>query len=297
MAVQLDAAGYVDFLRRLGHRVVRTRSSYWYDASRLFFMSAPPHRLYEPSGDELRLVLRKLPCLGLRFATPFAGVGKPSYQLVCDNSTYGSAALSGNVRRKVRQGLKRCVVRPVSFAELATAGRRAHQDTLARQGRGGVLEGKRWDRFWTAAAATPVLEGWGAWAGDILAAFLVTITFQDGVEFTLERSCSDELGAYPNNALIFSVAEELLVRRGAPEITFGLESLEPVGPLDQFKLSMGFRQRPLRQRVVFHPVLRALLRQAPVRAAFRRWTDRRANDAVFWRKAAGLLRFAEEAGL
>jgi hypothetical protein len=297
MVVQLDAVGYVDFLSRLGHRVVQTRTSYWYDTSRFFFMSAPPHRLYEPSEDELRVVLRKLPSLGVRFATPFEGTGKPSYQLVCDNARYGLDVLSANVRSKVRRGLKRCAVGPVSFAELATAGRRAHQDTLARQGRDGVLDGDRWDRFWTAAAGTPGMEGWGAWTGDILAAFLVTVTFQDGVEFMLARSCSDELGAYPNNALIFSVAEEMLVCRGVPEITFGLESLEPVGPLDQFKLSMGFRQRPLRQRVVFHPVLRALLRRAAVRAAFRRWTARRANGTVFWRKAAGLLRFAEEAGL
>ena len=142
------------------------------------------------------------------------------------------------------------------------------------------------------------MEVWGAWsAPDVLAAFLVTVTFEESVEFMLARSCSDELHAYPNNALIFQVTEEMLGRRGVPEITFGLESLEPVGPLDQFKFSMGFRPRPLRQRIVFHPVLRALLRQAPVRALFHRWSDRRGAEAVFWRKAAGLLRFAEEGGL
>lgn len=297
MVGQLDTAGYADFLRALGHRVVQTPSSYWYDASRLFFLSAPPHRLYAPSEDELRVVLRKLPCLGVRFATPFEGAGKPSYQLVCGNRGYGLEMLSANVRSKVRRGLKRCAVRPAPFAELARAGRRAHQDTLARQGRDGVLEGDRWDRFWTAAAVTPGMEGWGAWAGDVLAAFLVTVTFEDSVEFMLARSCSDELGAYPNNALIFSVTEEMLARRNVREITFGLESLEPVGPLDQFKISMGFQRRPLRQRVVFRPALRALLRHAAVRAVFRRWAQRQGAEAVFWRKAAGLLLFAEESGL
>jgi hypothetical protein len=126
---------------------------------------------------------------------------------------------------------------------------------------------------------------------------LVTVTFEDSVEFLLARSCSDRLGAYPNNALLFYATEEMLVRRQVPAVTFGLESLEPVGPLDQFKFAMGFRPRPIRQRVIFHPLVRILLRRDAVRAVFRRWTDRRGADAVFWRKAAGLLRFAEEGGL
>lgn len=297
MVGHVDAAAYAEFLDKVGHRVRRTRSAYWYDASRFFFLAAPPHRLYEPSEDELRTVLRRLPCLGVRYATPVEGTGKLSYQIVCDSPDYGLEGLSANVRSKVRRGLKRCNVGPVPFSVIATAGRGAHEDTIARQGRDGVLAGTRWDRFFAAAAATPGLEGWGAWNGDVLAAFLVTVTFEESVEFLLARSCSDQLGAYPNNALLFRVAEEMLVRRRVQKITFGLESLEPVGPLDQFKFSMGFHARPLRQRVVFHPLLRALLRHAAARAVFRRWTEHRAAETVFWRKAAGLLRFAEEGGL
>ena len=290
----VDTTAYAAFLRALGHRVWSTQSASWYDASRRFLLSAPPHRLYDLSDAELRDALRQSRSLGLRFAAALSGRGKLSFQIVCDRRDYGLDVLSANIRSKVRRGLKRCTVGPAAFATLATAGLRAHHDTLDRQGRESILSGERWGRFWTAAAATPGFEGWGAWTGDVLAAFLVTVTFAESVEFLLARSCSDELGAYPNNALIFHVAEEMLVRRGVPEITFGLESLEPVGPLDQFKFGMGFHPRPLRQRVVFHPVLRALLRHQSVRRRFYQWADRKGTDAVFWRKAAGLLRFAEE---
>jgi hypothetical protein len=293
----VDAAAYADFLRAVGHRVVSTRTAYWYDASRLFFLSAPPNRLYTPTSDELRTVLRTLPCLGVRFAAPLQGPGKLSYQIVCDLPSYGLEALSGNVRSKVRRGLKRCRIEPLSFSVLALEGRKANADTVARQGREGVLAGGQWERLCNAAAATRGFEAWGAWCGEDLAAFLVTVSFRDRVEFLLARSSSAHLGSYPNNALIYSVAEEMLVRRGVPEITFGLESLEPVGPLDEFKFGMGFRRQPLRQRVIFHPLLRSLLRPAPVRALFRRWSERRGSEAMFWRKAAGLLRFAEEGGL
>jgi hypothetical protein len=293
----MDAAGYTQFLEAIGHRVITTGSTHWYDVNRFFFLSAPPHLEYEPAPEELRTVLRQRSCFGLRYATPLRAQGKLSYQIVCDNRQYGLETLSANVRSKVRRGLKRCNVGPIDFAVVATAGRKAHADTLARQNRDGVLDGERWDRFMGAAAATPGFEAWGAWNGDTLAAFLISVSFEDSVEFMLARSCSDDLGAYPNNALIFSATEEMLARRGVREITFGLESLEAVGPLDQFKFGMGFRPRPLRQRIVFHPLLGALLRPSRVRALVLRWSARRGQQTVFWRKAAGLLRFAEEGGL
>ena len=286
---------YAGFLQALGHRVVQTPTAHWYDASRWVAMSAPPNRVYAPAPDELRSVMRGLACIGVRFAAPLPGPGTPSYQIVCDNPNYGFETLSANVRSKVRRGLKRCRVEAVSCAVAATAGRQAHADTVGRQRRVGGLDGLRWERFWSAAAATPGIEVWGAWCDEDLAAFLVSVTFEDCVEFLLARSRSEHLGAYPNNALLFTVTEEMLGRRRVGRITFGLESLEAVGPLDQFKFGMGFRAEPLCQRVVLHPLVRTALRAAPVRGAFGRWAKRR-EDSVFWRKAAGLLRFAEDGG-
>ena len=286
---------YAGFLQALGHRVTQTSSAHWYDASRWVALSAPPNRAYAPSVDELRTVMRALSCLGVRYAAPMSGPGKPSYQIVCDTAGYGLETLSANARSKVRRGLKRCRVQPVTSAVAATAGLQAHTDTVGRQGRAGVLDGPGWERFWTAVGATPGIEVWGAWCGEDLAAFLVSVTFADCVEFLLARSRNDHLAAYPNNALLFTVTEEMLARRGVGRITFGLESLEEVGPLDQFKFGMGFRAEPLRQRIVLHPVVRGVLRLTPVRAAVRRWVERR-DDVVFWRKAAGILRFAEDGG-
>src|ERR1035437_3742620 len=123
----MDSANYADFLRALGHGVVTTASTFWYDASRFFSLSAPPHRVYRPTAGELRVVLRQLRCLGLRFAAPLQGPGKLSYQIVCDRREYGLDALSANVRSKVRRGLKRCSVAQVPCDVVATAGRRAHE--------------------------------------------------------------------------------------------------------------------------------------------------------------------------
>ena len=291
------ADNFAFFLSGVGHRVVRTESAHWYDASRLCFLSLPSHHLLDPHPHELREVLRRGRCLGARFPAEIEGPGKASYQIVCDDRDYRVDHLSANVRSKVRRGLRRCEVRSVPFEELAAHGVAADRDTLARQGRRVRLKREQWQRYWETAAATPGMEGWAAFAGGQLAAFLVTVRFESCVEFLLARSRSDLLDSYPNNALIFVVTEEMLVRRRLREVTFGLESLEPVGPLDQFKLSMGFRQRPIRQRVFFHPLLRAIMRVGPLRLGVYRWAQHHGAEGAFWKKAAGLLRLAEEGGL
>lgn len=291
----MDAVAYARFLEAVGHRIVSTGAHHWYDVGPRFYMCAPPNFVYTPAEEEIAAVFRAASCVGVRYATPLDAPGHLSYQIVCDNRAYGLDALSANNRSKVRRGIKRCRVENTPLGVIAEHGRRAHADTVGRQGRDGVLGAERWERFFTTAAATDGFEGWAAWVDDELAAFLITVVFDDSVEFLLARSRSDMLNAYPNNALIFTVAEEMLVRRGLREITFGLESLEPVGPLDQFKFGMGFTQRPLRQRVVFHPWLRAALRSGAVRAPLSWFAARRGEQDVFWRKAAGLLRFATEA--
>lgn len=288
--------GFAAFLAAAGHRVFRSPSSYWCDASFGFFLSCPSHRLLSPPEEELRTVMRHQPCFGLRFAGPVSGSGKPSYQIVCEARDYSLEGLSANTRSKVRRGLRRCDVGPVSFEELAVHGGSADTDTVARQGRRAWVSGKRWERFWRAAAGTPGIEAWAARNGSEILAFLVTVQFEDAVEFMMARSRSEHSSTYANNALIFQVTEEMLVRRGAREITFGLESLEPVASLDQFKLSMGFGCRPLKQRVEFHPWFRLLACNPVTRTVLYRWAKRPGPEGTFWRKTAGLLRFAEDAG-
>jgi len=286
-----------EFISRTGNRVLSAGGADWYEGGRGFFLSLPSHRLLVPNRETFSELFAAGGVYGLRFPAPLGGPGKPSYQIVCDDPEFGLERLSGNVRSKVRRGLKRCEVRPVPFAELARLGAAADADTMTRQGRAPKLVGAAWEQYWDAASRTAGMEGWGAFVGDDLAAFLVTVQFADGpVEFMLARSRTEHLNAYPNNALIYSCTEEMLCRRGVPKVTFGLESLEAVGPLDEFKFSMGYRTEQLHQRVVFHPLLRRVLRSSAVRRLAYRWAADRGPEGGFWRKATGLLRFAEEGG-
>jgi hypothetical protein len=288
------AEPFAHFLARTGHHVLHGAGAYWYDASPGFLLSLPSHRLLSPAERELRAVMRQRPCAGVRFPAPLDGPGKLSYQIVCDTPEFAIESLSANARSKVRRGLRRCEVGAVPFSAIAAQGQTADRDTLARQERPVRLAGDAWERFWAAATTTPGMEGWAAFTGGHMAAFLVSVQFDDTVELLLARSRSDCLDAYPNNALIFTVTQALLTRPGVRRVTFGLESLEPVGPLDQFKFGMGFRRAPLRQRVVFHPIVQIMLAARPLRSALCRVAATR--SAGFWRKALGLVQFAESGG-
>lgn len=290
---------FAHFLHAIGHRVARGAGAYWYDAGHGFLLAVPSHHVLVPDPASLRTLLWHSRCVGARFSAPLDGPGKLSYQIVCDDREYALEKLSANTRSKVRRGLRRCTVRRVAMADVAAHGRVADRDTLLRQGRSWRWsEEPAWTQYWQAAATTPGIEAWGAFVDDTLAAFLVTVRFEDCVEFLLARSRSDARDAYPNNALIYTVTQELLVQRGVRRITFGLESLEAVQALDEFKFGMGFRADPLRQRVVFHPIAGAVLRRGVVRSAIHQLAaGRRGARGGFWRKAEGVLRFAEEGGL
>jgi hypothetical protein len=145
-----------------------------------------------------------------------------------------------------------------------------------------------WERYWSAAAQTPGMQPWGALVDEQLAAYVLTVRMEDRCEFLLARSNDGHLHQYPNNALIYTVAREMLQLPDVTAITFGLESLESVEALDQFKFAMGFRRRPLRQCVVMRPGLATALQTPGLERAVR-WYAARPGVHPAWRKLVGIM--------
>ncbi|MBI4490546.1 MAG: hypothetical protein HY694_15795 [Deltaproteobacteria bacterium] len=124
--------------------------------------------------------------------------------------------------------------------------------------------------------------------GKDLAAYLVAVLAESSCEIWVARSSSDFLRFYPNNALLFTVVQNMLSRPEIEQVWFGAESLEDVSSTDQFKLSMGFVKVPIRQRVVLHPLLRPVVQNPLVMRAIRGLARRQAGSE-FWRKLNGIM--------
>ena len=287
----MDAEGLLSFFEKVGFRGHRSASAHWYVAGPRFLMSLPSHSEVSVDKAELADIFRKTRVAGIRYISAPGEGGRASYQIVASGSEYSLAKLSGNTRSKTRRGLKRNEIRPVTGAEVAEHGHKAVTQTLERQGRSSDEAVAAWRRLLAAADAEPAAEIWGAWHEGELAAYLLMLHIDDVCEFYQARSRNDLLQHYPNNALIHTLTEEILVKRAVREITFGIESAEDVSALDTFKFSMGYTRKLIHQKVVFHPALRPALALAPLRAAI----HRRAvgpDASVVWRKASGLIRFA-----
>lgn len=292
LTTPLDRDRLLAFFADAGFKVHRSANAGWYEAGPRFLLGVPTHMPLAIDAAEAREALRATGALGLRYVTARGNEGAESWQMVASGADYDLEKFSGNTRSKVRRGLKNNEIRRISGEELMRTGEQAFLDTVKRQGRADRYGIDRWHKLLRAADADPGIEIWAAWHEGVMAAYLLTLVFADNCELYEARSRDDTLRHYPNNALIYTVTRHLLVERGLPQVTFGIEGLEELDSLDQFKLALGFYKKPVRQRVVFHPLLRTALSLGPVRSALDRLAERK-DGAAFWRRARGLLPFAE----
>lgn len=291
----MNAEIFAEWLRRQGHRVHRTPSSYWFDQGPRVYQAFPYHWIFFPQPGELDGFLKAQGAVGLRYSTPLeADEGAASYHAVYEGGQYGFENLGKWARKNVRRGLKSCRVEPVTFDCLAAEGFELQLDTLDRQGRRLGLEQKAWQTRCLAAGELPGFEAWGAWVdGTEGAARLAAsvITFQmDDCAYMLYQQCRREyLAEHVNNALGFVVTQTLTARQQVRSILYGLHSLDAPASVDEFKFRMGYRAKAVRQRVVFHPLLRPLFTPL-THAALRDLRGLRPASATL-AKTEGLVRF------
>jgi hypothetical protein len=92
-----------------------------------------------------------------------------------------------------------------------------------------------------------------------------------------------------NNALSFGITTEALNRPAVERIFYGLHSLDAPASLDEFKFRMGYAARPVRQRVVFHPLAKPFVNRAS-HGLLRRLLKWRPGHPTL-AKAEGMVRF------
>lgn len=291
-AASLDAASLAAFYQHSGVRVAKSDSAWWYEAAPRFLLAIPSHRALTLPAAEASELIRRERLAGLRYICSETDGGRASFQLVCDTPDYSLEKLSANARSKIRRGLGRNEIRRVTGQELAAVAEGAFVETMQRQNRESAAALATWRRMLVAADQEAAIEIWTAWHEGEFACYLIAVMIDDVCEFFQARSVNHMLKHYPNNALIYTMTEEMLVRRGLREVTFGIESPEPVEELDAFKLQMGFRKKPMRQRVIFHGALRAAFAIAPLRRMLISAGSKPDAD-VRLRKAAGILKFAD----
>jgi hypothetical protein len=286
----MNAEIFAEWLTRQGYRVLHTPSSYWYEAGSRVYQAFPYHWLIEPSEQELRRVLVRNNAIALRYSAPVTSPrGKVSYHVVCQDPTYDLPSLSRQARQNVRRGLEYAHVEPIPLSRLATEGWKLRRDTLERQGRIGAETEEWWQRLFTSAEDLSGFEAWGAiHDGELVASFLA-FTCDHHYYLLHEQSASAHLEHRINNAIFFTVTQAAFKRSGISEVFLCLHSLDAPESVDQFKFRMGFTAKPVRQRVVFHPLLAPFF-NGLTHTAVKQMLARNPQNS-FLAKAEGMVRF------
>jgi hypothetical protein len=275
---------FSEFLARQGHHIVKTESCYWYDAQPWFYFYYPYHCLLTPDEEELNKVFGAEHCIGMRFFVPMDSIGKNSYMIVCSDKNYDIASVDAkSARRQTRRGLENFEIRQFSLRELATLGNSLNHDTLSRQNRNPrIWSERKWQPYCRAAEGLDGFEAWGAFTGKKLASFMVTFQMED--HFTI---------LHPNNALVFHVTKLKLASPEVAAVYYGPQSLAAPESLDTFKFRMGFQKRPMKQKIVFNPLLRPFVNRFSAGIVRAVATSMPRSDR--WQKLDGTVRFYREA--
>ena len=288
----MNAETFAEWVRRQGHRVYRTKSSYWYDAGPRVLQAFPYHWLITPDKKECNELMLKHGIIALRYSTPLeAPAGMVSYHIVLQ-PPYSLDGLKTQTRNGIKRGLEHFQISQISFERLATEGWALQYDTLARQDRLRSMNQGEWQKLCRSAEGLPGFEAWAASASGKLAAAVIVCRIEDvfDVPYAMSRTCC--LRDHVNNALFYSVSCNLLNREGISHIFFTVQSLDAPANVDEFKFRMGFESRAVRQRVDFHPFLSPF-----VTPRLHNWIQRllkRDLSNPFLAKAEGMLHFHVE---
>jgi ribosomal protein S18 acetylase RimI-like enzyme len=280
---------FAEWMRRQGHRVVRTESSYWYDAAPGVFQAFPYHGLITPSEAEIRRLMLRRGVIAVRYSTPFeSGRGVPSYHIVL-REPYTLDLLKAQARNGVKAGMNRFKIEQIPFERLATEGWVLQQDTLARQDRLRSMTRAEWERICRAASDLQGFEAWAATAEGELAAAVIVARLDSTFCMPFALSHRRFLGEHVNNALFFCVSRELLQREGVESLFFTVQSLDAPANVDEFKFRMGLQPRLVRQCVDLNPLLRPFTTSLVHRCAQALMKKDPSNPS--FAKAEGMLRF------
>jgi len=251
---------FSEWLHRQGYRVIETDSGLWYNIGPRVYQAFPYHVLIHPSESEINRFLCDNRAIALRYSTSIESrVGTISYHVVLEDPDYRLEVLSRKARYDVRKGLKNSVIRPVSMARMADEGWLLRLQTLRRQGRSEAESLGWWKRMCIEAQDLSGFEAWAAFVNDRMAAALISFTCGDTCSILYQQSLDEYLASGVNNALIFQFSKEVLSRPDITRIFYGLQSLDAPVSVDQFKFRMCYLAKPIRQRVVFHPVVAPLV--------------------------------------
>ena len=264
----MDREGYARLLSAQGFPIIRAAGELWVEKRGFFLESIPPHRrIHIRKEDTTRLLLRGY--AALRYSCS-ESEGRTSYEYVLSDKDYRLEKQPHKVRSQTRKGLRESEVRRIDFDLLADQGCAINRDVFERQHRVGppfLADESRWRRYMRACGSLDDLEPWGCFIKGRLCAYLLGVFVDDYAYSFHGFGLAEVLSLNPMNALFTTAFSDFLKRPTVNQVSFGLESFNPMTSLDHFKQCMGFQKKSIGRNVLVNPLLRPLFNSPFEKAA------------------------------
>jgi len=282
---------HIEWYKKQGYRVVLSKSSGWVEFAKGVFLAFPYHWVITPTKDEITNLISENKMVALKYSTSLVSPsGQISYHVVYDEPSYSLSSLSKKARYDVKKGLNYASFESISLKRLAYEGWQLQYDTLVRQGRQNSETKDCWEKMCLAGEDLPGFESWGAIHNGELVAALLAFTFNDTISILYQQSKTDHMKFCVNNALTYTFTHNALQRIGIRQVFYGLHSLDAPPGVDQYKIRMGYSAKPVRQQVVFNPILQIFVNKQSLRLL--QWTKILLSENPVLNKAEGMLRFS-----
>lgn len=291
----MEIENFARWQERQGNRVLQTESSFWYEAGPNVFQAFPYDWQITPSDQELHDLMVRNHIVAVRFSTPVtAPLGKISYHII-KKYPYTIDNLKNKSRKNIRIGLSRSEVKEIPLAQLAEEGWVLQYNTLVRQNRTDSMDRQKWELICLSAEGVPGFNAWGCYVAGKMASCLLTVRLDGTAYFLYSLSHEDYLDLRVNHVIFFEVTQRLLCGDGVHTAFFTVQSLDAPKSVDEFKFRIGLEPIPVRQRIVFHPLLAPFANKFTHKAIYDLLKISR--NKSFLAKAEGIFRFYLEGKL
>lgn len=252
----MNVEEYIKGKQAAGHSVHCHQNVWWETIHPGYCKPAIPFQRVELDAKPERL----RSAIGFCHATPSSAGANGAWDLMVLHrpalANFSIESVAAKKRSQVRKGIQlnevRLLARLDDYRGDLTA---VCISTAVRNGRGypASYYEERNDQWWASLTkAARYTEFWGAIFDGRVIAYLAAQVAGDLAIIDAEKSLTEQLGACPNDALVFRFLESCRDRETVREIIYGGWSVDKMS-LNRFKASFGFEreQMPFRRRLLF----------------------------------------------
>lgn len=253
---------YADFLQRAGEKVFCIDGVYWYLYQGFLMPAYLPHATPKIECRAARSAVKAAGVPFARWNQSFDQETESAWWYVIRKGSYSLEQCSRSTRSKIRRGLKKLIVRPVSLTEMEDQGYSVCKAAMTRyHATGALLSPEKFhDRLMAARDYDHIIEYIGVFCDDELVAFSENHLQDGGVFWENIWYHPDYLGMYSSYVLTHYMLEYYLNDRSLLYVSDGCRSIyHQTGVQDFLMERFGFERAFSKLQVVYSPVFLAVI--------------------------------------